>query len=58
MQNAYDSKTRRLAAHNASHRQKARVRAKAAQAPVVDPVLIGFGVLSLIVAALISLQSF
>jgi len=57
MQDAYDSKMRQIAAQNAS-RQTSRARAKAAQAPVVDPMLLGLGVLSLIVAAFFSFQSF
>jgi len=57
MQDAYDSKMRQIAAQNAS-RQTSRVRAKAAPAPVIDPMLIGLGVVSLIVAAIVSFQSF
>jgi len=68
MQDAYHSNMRHFAAQNASRQAsrtqpKARARVKAAEAPVVNPMLtgpmlIGFGVLSLIVAAFFSVQSF
>jgi|GEM_PF-1788270 len=59
MQDAYHSKMRQIEAQNASRRAgKARARVKAAEAPTVDTMLIGLGVLSLIVAAFFSFQSF
>jgi len=58
MQDAYDGKMRQIAAQNASRQaRKGRTRVKAAQAPAVNPLLIGLGMLSVLIAAFFSLQS-
>lgn len=53
MQDTRYNQMRRIAAQNAS-----RIRAKAAEAPAFGPMFIAIGALSLIVAALATLQSF
>jgi len=55
MQNAYHSRMRQIAVQNASRQvPRIRTRAKAAAVPVINPMLIGLGVLSLFAVAVLS----